>query len=107
MKIEYVWLIGLSVIISTVISTLLSKRFILQILYYSAAVSEGIIKYYECSDEEDKECCRDVVAQALSLDFGTNQAARKWLAATCTDTSGICDDCILWTCPGKEQNNEN
>ena len=104
MKIEYIWIIGLCIIISTIISLLLIKKYIKQMLNYSAAVSAGLIAYYKSTNNDEKETARDIVAQGLSLDYGTNIAAREWLAETCTDyINGDCDDCILWTCPGKKK----
>ena len=54
MRIEYVWIMGLCVIISTIISLLLIRKYIQWLLLYSARVSAALIEYYEATDEEDK-----------------------------------------------------
>lgn len=105
MKIEYVWIMGLCVIISTIISLLLIRKYIQWLLLYSAKVSAALIEYYEASDEEEKESWFDEVANALATDFGTNFAAREWLVRKCNEEADKCDGCLYWTCPGKEKIN--
>ena len=103
MKIEYVWIIGLCVLISTIISLLLIRKYINWLLLYSAKVSAALIEYYETIDEEEKEGWHSEVANALATDFGTNFAARQWLKEKCNEKADKCDECLYWTCPGKEK----
>ena len=85
---------GLYVLISTIISLLLIRKYIQWLLLYSAKVSAALIEYYEATDEEDKESWFDEVANALATDFGTNFAARQWLKEKCNENADKCNECL-------------